>query len=130
MVEAGVKYIKRRFLPLREFRDLADANRQLRDWALGEAGNRCHGTTREAPLTRFVVEKPLLMPLPDVPPELATWARVTVHRAAHVQFEQALYSVPFRLIGQTLWLKATTMTVWGYREHELVATHLRQRRQG
>lgn len=130
MVEAGVKYIKRSFLPLREFRDLADANRQMRDWMLGEAGNRCHGTTREAPLTRFVVEKPLLMPPPDVPPELATWARVTVHRDAHVQFEQALYSVPFRLIGQTLWLKATTMTVWGYRDHELVATHLRQRRKG
>lgn len=29
VVEAGVKYVKRSFMPLREFRDLADANRQL-----------------------------------------------------------------------------------------------------
>ena len=29
IVESGVKYIKGSFLPLREFRDLADANRQL-----------------------------------------------------------------------------------------------------
>ena len=29
IVEAGVKYIKGSFLPLREFRDLEDANRQL-----------------------------------------------------------------------------------------------------
>jgi len=52
-VEAGVKFTKRRFVPLREFRSLADANRQLLDWLLGEAGNRLHGTTHERPLTRF-----------------------------------------------------------------------------
>jgi len=59
-VESGVKYIKGSFLPLREFRDLADANRQLHEWVLGQAGNRIHGTTREAPLKRFAdVEKSL-----------------------------------------------------------------------
>ncbi len=40
IVESGVKYIKRSFLPLREFRSLADANRQLSEWVMGEAGNR------------------------------------------------------------------------------------------
>ncbi len=39
-VESGIKYLKKNFLPLREFRDLADANRQLQDWILTEAGNR------------------------------------------------------------------------------------------
>ncbi|MEX3683271.1 IS21 family transposase, partial [Paraburkholderia sp. BR14320] len=58
VVEAGVKYIKRSFLPLREFRDLADANRQLRDWVMQQAGTREHGTTREQPLARFAIEKP------------------------------------------------------------------------
>ena len=73
IVEAGVKYIKGGFLPLREFRDLADANRQLHEWVLGQAGNRIHGTTREAPLKCFAaVEKSRLEPLPDVPPQLAT----------------------------------------------------------
>jgi transposase len=125
IVESGVKYIKRNFLPLREFRGIADANRQLADWVLGEAGNRCHGTTRQAPLTRYATEKDLLRRLPAVPPELSTWTTVTVHRDTYVQFEYNFYSVPFRLIGQILWLKATASTVSCSREHELVAAHPR-----
>jgi transposase len=125
LIEAGVKYIKRSFLPLREFRSIADANRQLAEWVQGEAGNRCHGTTREAPLTRFVTEQGLLLRLPDVPPELSTWTTVIVHRDTHVQFEYNLYSVPFRLIGQKLWLKAAASTVHCYHQHELVASHPR-----
>lgn len=130
IVEAGVKYVKRSFLPLREFRHLADANRQLAEWVMGEAGNRSHGTTREKPLTRFAVERPLLQALPDVPPVSATWATATVHRDTHVQFEARFYSVPFALIGQKLWLKATPMTVQCFREHALVATHPRLARKG
>ena len=42
-----------RFLPLREFRTLADGNRQLIDWILGKAGNRIHGTTKQRPLDPF-----------------------------------------------------------------------------
>lgn len=126
VVESGVKYIKGGFLPLREFRDLADANRQLQAWVMTEAGNRIHGTTREAPLTRFAeVEKSLLSALPDVRPELAAWAKVKVHRDAHVQYQQNYYSVPFRLAGQALWLKATAAMVMLYREQESVATHVR-----
>lgn len=125
-VEAGVKYIKHAFLPLREFRDPADANRQLVEWIMGEAGNRIHGTTRRRPLDLFVdTEKPLFAPLPDVPVQLAVWAKVKVHGNAHVTFEKNLYSVPFRLIRQTLWLKATDTTVQVFRDHELVAVHCR-----
>jgi len=124
-VESGVKYIKRNFLPLREFRDLTDANRQLHAWILGEAGNRIHGSTHEKPLIRFSTEKPLLQPLPEHPPEAAVWSKLKVHRDAHVQFEKCLYSVPFRLLGQTLWLKATVATVRLYRDHELIAVHAR-----
>lgn len=126
IVEAGVKYVKRAFVPLRDYRDLADGNRQLTAWVLGEAGTRIHGTTREQPLSRFAeTEKPLLQPLPDVAPELAVWAQVSVHGDAHVQFERSLYSVPFRLIGQRLWLKAGTGIVSVFQDHVLVATHPR-----
>lgn len=125
IVESGVKYVKRNFLPLREFRDLADANRQLQEWVLDTAGTRSHGTTREQPLARFATERSLLITLPPHPPEIATWAKVTVHRDAHVQFERTLYSVPFRLMGQQLWLRATDQTIQIYREQERVATHVR-----
>ena len=131
IVEAGVKYIKRAFFPLREFRSLADANRQLQQWVLAEAGNRLHGTTREQPLRRFAdTERILLRALPDVPPVLATWTKVKVHRDAHVQFAKGLYSVPFRLMGQSLWLKATQTMICLFLEHELVASHPRQTRAG
>src|SRR5690606_39365570 len=67
IVEAGVKYIKRAFVPLRDFRDLVDGNRQLHDWVHADAGTRCHGTTREQPLKRFAdTEQALLKPLPPV----------------------------------------------------------------
>lgn len=130
-VEAGVKYVKRSFVPLREFRSLVDANAQLGAWVLAEAGNRIHGTTHERPLTRFhETERHLLSPLPARAPELAVWARLKLHGNCHVQFEKCQYSAPFKLVRQTLWLKATETTVQIFREHELVAVHPRLRRPG
>ena len=102
-VESAVKYVKRSFVPLREFRDLVDANAQLRAWLLGPAGNRVHGTTHEQPLTRFVeTEREFLRPLPTRPPELAVWARVKLHPDCHVQFEKTYYSAAFTLVRQRL----------------------------
>lgn len=130
-VEAGVKYVKGSFLPLRDFRSLADANKQLGAWALGEAGNRIHGTTHERPLTRFVeVERSFLNPLPATPPELAAWAKLKVHGDCHVQFQKCRYSVPWKLVRKELWLRASETTVRIYHEHEMVAVHPRLSRPG
>jgi hypothetical protein len=68
--------------------------------------------------------------LPDVPPQLATWLKVKVHRDTHVQFEYNYYSVPFRLVGQAPWLKASDTVVTMYLEHEPVATHVRLKHRG
>jgi transposase len=125
IVESGVKYVKGNFLPLRQFRDLADLNAHARHWVLQEAGLRIHGTTREQPLTHFALERPLLKALPGITPDLGVWAQASVHRDCHVQFEKSLYSVPFRLVGHRLWLRATDTTVTIFSEHHLVATHVR-----
>jgi transposase len=130
IVEAGVKYVKRNFLPLRQFRDLADLNDQARRWVMEEAGVRIHGTTHEQPLERFAVERPLLQPLPPIAPDLGTWHRVLVHRDCHVQFDRRLYSVPFALIGRRLWLRATDSFIAIYEDYRLVATHRRARKLG
>jgi transposase len=124
-VESGVKYVKNAFVPLRSFRNLIDANQQLRSWLLEIAGNRIHGSTHEKPLTRFETERHLLKSLPDKPPELAVWEKVTVHGNCHVQFLKCYYSAPFRLARQELWLRASETTVRLYRDHELVAVHPR-----
>jgi hypothetical protein len=125
IVESGVKYVKGNVLPLRQFRDLADLNARARQWVLQEAGLRIHGTTREKPLERFEIERPLMRALPDVAPDLGVWAQARVHRDCHVQFEKSLYSVPFQLVGRKLWLRATDTTVTVFSEHHLVASHLR-----
>ena len=125
-VEAGVKYVKNNFAPLRDFRDLADANAQLMGWVMGEAGNRCHGTTREAPLKRFVeTEKHLLRELPATPVECARWAKAKLHGDCHIQFEKSRYSAPWSLVRQQLDVRATETTVRLYHHHELVAVHAR-----
>ena len=130
IVEAGVKYVKVNFLPLREFRDLADLNAQARQWVMETAGKRIHGTTRQAPLTLFALEQPLLKPLPAVAPDLGTWHRVNVHKDCHVQFERSLYSAPFALVGKTLWLRATDAAVALFEDYRHVATHPRGQRPG
>jgi transposase len=130
-VESGVKYVKNSFVPLRTFRTLTDGNQQLTHWLLETAGNRNHGTTHQKPLTMFAeTEKHFLKALPDVPVQIATWARVKVHGNCHVQFEKAYYSAPFRLVRQQLWLKATSTTVALYQDLKLVATHPRLKRPG
>jgi len=130
VVEAGVKYVKRNFLPTRSFRDLPDLNAQVRRWVMQEAGVRIHGTTREQPLERFIIEKPLMRALPAVAPDLGSWHHVVLHRDCHVKFDYALYSAPFTLVGQTLWLRATDVAVSIFQDYRLVATHLRCRRPG
>ncbi|GAB3669877.1 IS21 family transposase [Ramlibacter alkalitolerans] len=130
IVEAGVKYVKGNFLPLRNFRDLADLNAQARTWVMTEAGMRCHGTTRRTPLALFELEQPLLQALPAQAPDLGTWHRVSVHRDCHVQFDRILYSTPFTLVGKTLWLRATDSVVALFEDYRHVATHPRGRNPG
>ena len=130
-VEAGVKYVKNRFVPLRHFRSLTDADAQLKQWVMEAAGNRIHGTTKQKPLTLFAEgEKHLLRRLPDVPVQLATWTQLKLHGDCHVRFEKALYSAPFRLVHQPLWLKATDNNVKLYHNLELLAVHPRLRKPG
>jgi transposase len=124
-VEAGVKYVKNRFVPLRHFRNLTDANEQLKRWLMEEAGQRIHGSTHEKPLALFEMERHTLKPLPDNPPERAVWEKVKLHGDCHVQYLKCRYSGPYRLTRQELWLRATETTIRLYFNHQLVALHPR-----
>ncbi|NMG04735.1 IS21 family transposase [Azoarcus taiwanensis] len=130
IVESGVKYVKGNFLPLRTFRDLVDLNAQARRWVMEEAGVRRHGTTGEAPLSRFDIERVMLHPLPAVAPDLGVWKQASVYRDCHLQFDRAFYSVPFALVGKSLWLKASDGMVTIYDDFRPVAAHGRARRPG
>ena len=124
--QGGVHYVKRNFLGGREPTTLTQANRDVRAWCLETAGKRRHGTTREQPLARFATEQATLRPLPEAPYDLAIWKQVKVHRDCHVVFDNAYYSVPFRLVGQTLWVRGGTQSVQLYTsDYQPAATHER-----
>lgn len=48
-----------------------------------------------------------------------------VHSDCHVTYLKCRYSAPYKLVKQTLWLKATETTIRLFRDHELVAVHPR-----
>ena len=131
IVESGVRYVKGNFLPLRQFVDLQDLNRQARQWVMEVAGRRIHGSTREQPLALFELERATLLPLPERAPDVCCWVKATVHRDTHVQFNYGLYSVPFRLIGTQVHVRATSGMVEVFdADHQLVASHVRGRKRG
>jgi transposase len=129
-VESGVRYVKRNALAGREFSNIHAANEHLKTWIMTRAGGRDHGTTHEAPLALFEIEKPALKPLPVIRYTMAVWKKAKLHPDCHVVFEQAFYSAPHRLIGQGLTIKAMPERLEIYHHHELVATHPRARRAG
>jgi hypothetical protein len=102
-VESGVKYLKRNFLPGREFIDLVDLSEQLVTWNGEIADVRVHGTTHERPIDRFTREHPHLIPVTGQPSFRleARYTRVVADDFL-VSFATNRYSVPFTLIGQTV----------------------------
>ena len=131
-VESGVKYVKRNFLGGRTPSALPQANQDVLTWCRTTAGLRRHGTTKEQPLARFTsTERGLLLPLPNSPYDLATWKVATVARDCYVVFENAYYSVPFRLVAQQVQIRGGCTEVRIYTsEWQLVATHARARAAG
>lgn len=130
IVESGVKYLKGNFLPLRTFRHLQDLNEQAWQWVRQEASLRNHGTTRQVPVEMFALERPLMRTLPAVAPDIASWHQVSVHRDCHVKFDNALYSAPFRLVKNQVWLRVTDTIVAIHHDNQWIATHARAQRAG
>ena len=129
----GVRYLQQAFVPLLpNGTTVSEANRQLRRWLVTDAGLRDHGTTHEAPLARFEhTERAALLPLPATAYDPGVWKHCTLHRDGHVTFEKAYYSAPYRLIGQTLWVRAGLREIRLFSEDfQLVATHPRARQPG
>jgi transposase len=130
-VESGVKYVKNNFVPLRNFRNIVDANQLLRQWLVEEAGNRIHGSTQTRPLTAFEeVERAALIPLPEKIPTLPAWCKVKVQADCHIRFEKSYYSVPHKWVGKQLWVRATEGLVEVFQEHQLICAHIRHRKPG
>jgi len=139
--QGGVHYVKRNFLagrcpsststcepasdPPLAPEPCDQLNLKLRRWCMEVAGQRIHGTTKARPLERFQqAEQAALQPLPPTPYDPTVWQKATVGRDCYVTFRQSAYSVPYRLVGQVVWVRGGARTVEIFSAaHELVATH-------
>lgn len=130
-VESGVHFVQRNFIAGREECDLHQGNRDLLAWC-AEVAQRSHGTTKKKPCEQFeAVEKAALKPLPQKPYDLAVYKKVKHHRDCHVNFDNAYYSAPFRLVGQQLWVRGGLHDVRILtQDHHCVATHPRAKEPG
>ena len=110
------------------FEDVADVTTALQKWVDEIANVRVHGTTHKRPIDLYTVEREAMLPPPERRFELVTWHEARVHQDSHVAFDKRLYSVPWRLIGQTVWLRATAKTIVVYADDARVAMHDRRGR--
>jgi transposase len=122
-VESSIKYLRYNFWPLKTFTALDDVNHQVLAWLDTTANQRLHQTTGERPAHRFV--KDALRPLPDPLPDFRETETLKVYKDFGVRFDANVYTVPPRLVGKSITLKADGRTLAIYYKEKLVANHLR-----
>jgi transposase len=124
--EAGVKYVKRNALADQAFDSFGALEQYLAAW-MTIADQRCHGTTREAPIVRFERdERAALRALPlRAPPRRAQRLRRRVALDAFVDVDTIRYSVPHRLVRDHVDVVVEERLVQIFHGTELVATHAR-----
>lgn len=129
-VERPMPYVRDSFWRGRQFTSLEQMQAAALRWSTEVAGARaCRPLDGAAPAAVFAaVEAPALKPLPKTPFVLATWSTGKVGPDIHVKVGAALYSVPWRLIGQLVQARSTATTVQILHAQTVVATHVRAER--
>lgn len=76
------------------------------------------------------LERSVLKPLPADRFVYGEWKKATVNIDYHVVYDDHFYSVPYRLQGQEVWIRATALTVEIFHGQPRVASHLRSYHRG
>lgn len=71
------------------------------------------------------IDRPALKPLPARPYEYAQWKQVGVDIDYHISFDEHYCSVPYMLVGETLWCRATHHTVELFHKGKRITSHVR-----
>jgi hypothetical protein len=121
-VESGVKYVKRNALLGRSFRSWDELNSWLLEWAVMIADQRVHGTTHERPTDRFVREALITMPQ-LAPYRIERHPTRTVANDCLVSLDTNRYSVPWRLVGESVQVSVAQHQVRIHHRGVLVAEH-------
>jgi transposase len=125
-VERPIGFVRERFWRGRRFRDLLELNVQAAAWRDRIANNRVHDVTGKVPALVFEhEEKQRLKPPPSVPFETDDIDTTTVTKTCRVVFDRNSYSVPWRLVGQLVLVRANDETVSVFLGSKQVARHVR-----
>jgi hypothetical protein len=124
--ESGIKYVKRNALAGRDFESFGVVEAHLVKW-MAEADARVHGTMHERPLDRFErEEKAALRPLPEHSlPRRQQRLKRKVANDALVDVDTVRYSVPHRLVRESVEVQVGEAEVRIFHAGKLVATHAR-----
>jgi len=123
-IEKGIGYIRKNFMPLRQFKDLEDINSQVLTWLDEVANCRIHQTTGQKPDDLAVG-----LPLRSIPfVEHMTYPETTlvkVHRDFAIRFDRNTYTVPLWCIGKELTLKADQKEIRLFYKTRKIVIHKR-----
>lgn len=102
--ERGVGYVKRNAIAGHRFDSIEALQAHLARWMREVADTRTHGTTGESPIVRFErTEAAALKPLEAKAPFLQVRELTRrVHTDACIELDTNRYSVPWKLIGETV----------------------------
>lgn len=122
--ERGVGYVKRNAVAGRHFASWGAFEAHLEQWNREIADVRVHGTTGELPLVRFADEAGALRPLSGRAPfgQLRDLIR-KVRPDCAIDLDTNSYSVPWRLVGETVQVVVLAGRVIVRHAGEVVADH-------
>jgi hypothetical protein len=121
-VESGVKYVKRNALVGRSFSSWEALNEWLLEWSMTIADRRIHGTTHERPADRF--EHEALITVAELAPyRIERYPTRSVANDCLVALDTNRYSVPWRLVGESVQVSVVEYEVRIHHRGELVAQH-------
>lgn len=125
-VERPMQYVRDSFWRGREFTSLQQMQVAAITWCREVAGVRkSRALDGEQPAFVFsTVEQHALLPLPRNEFQLAVWSTGKVATDCHVKVGKALYSVPWRLMGQQVHARTCGDIVQIVHNGDVVATHV------
>ena len=125
-VESGVKYVKESFFKGRDFLNKDDLDKKLFEWQENVCNKRIHGTTKKVPQVVFEnAEKAKLIQLPKKPWETCSWEKRKVNTICHITVKNNYYSVPYKQVGEYVYVRVGEKLIKIYANNKCIATHLR-----
>lgn len=125
-VERAVRYARENFLTGRQFKNIAEANKEIRIWMENTTNNRLWPEDKKFTVgDKLAEEKKLLMSLPNQSPPMAEVRITRSGKVPWVRFDKNDYSIPFTKVRQPVTIRALEDIVRIFHGDLLIAEHKR-----